>query len=184
MTPDRAQPELFTERLLLRPFSLLDAPDVQRVAGDHAIASTTLVIPHPYEDGMAEDWIRTHPESFRNGTGATFAITLQPSGELAGAVGLVINPAHESAELGYWVGKPYRGMGVCTEAARRVLEYGFNTMSLNRIFARHMTRNPASGRVMQKLGMAYEGRLRRSVKKWGVFEDLDTYAILRSEWPG
>jgi RimJ/RimL family protein N-acetyltransferase len=65
-----------------------------------------------------------------------------------------------------------------------VLDYGFNTLGLARIHASHFTRNPASGRVMQKLGMRHEGSLRQHVRKRDVFEDLEIYAILRSEFRG
>ncbi len=175
------QPELLTERLLLRPFTLADAPEVQHLAGDQAIASTTLNIPHPYEDGMAEEWISTHQERFERGELADFAIVRREDSALIGAIGLAMHPEHESAELGYWVGKPYWGQGYCTEAAKAVLEYGFNVLRLNRIYAHYMARNPASGRVMEKIGMKYEGHLRQHVRKWGEFEDLKLYSILKHE---
>jgi RimJ/RimL family protein N-acetyltransferase len=159
-----------------------DAPMVQKLAGDRDIASTTLNIPHPYEDGMAEEWIGTHQEKFEKGELVNFAVVLRGDNQLVGAMGLVINKRHECAELGYWVGKPYWNKGYCTEAAQAVLEYGFNELNLNRIFAHHVKRNQASGRVMQKIGMMHEGCLRQHVKKWDVFEDLEAYAILRSEF--
>lgn len=59
----------------------------------------------------------------------------------------------------------------------------FGTVGLHRVYATHFTRNPASGRVMQKLGMRYEGLLRQHVRKWGVFEDLVLYGIVAAEWP-
>jgi ribosomal-protein-alanine N-acetyltransferase len=65
------QPTLTSDRLLLRPFTLADAPDVQRLAGDRDIASTTLNIPHPYEDGVAETWIGGHRERFDKGEQAS-----------------------------------------------------------------------------------------------------------------
>jgi RimJ/RimL family protein N-acetyltransferase len=112
-----------------------------------------------------------------------FAITHREKGFLIGGIGLNnINKEHENAELGYWIGKPYWGKGYCTEAARTVLKYGFEVMRLNRIHANHYTRNPASGRVMQKIGMKHEGHLRQHVKKWGKFEDSEVYGILRSEY--
>ena len=64
-----------------------------------------------------------------------------------------------------------------------MVEYGLRIFGLNRIQARHLTRNPASGRVMAKIGMTHEGRLRQAVRKWGVFEDLDLWSILAGELP-
>ena len=131
---------------------------------------------------MAEEWIGTHQESFERGEQATFAIVLREGDTLIGAIGLSIKAQYEQAELGYWVGKPYWGQGYCTEAARAVLDYAFTVLNLNRIHAHHLARNPASGRVMQKIGMTYEGHLRQHVKKWGAFEDIKMYGILRSEF--
>jgi RimJ/RimL family protein N-acetyltransferase len=127
------RPAIETERLLLRPFTLADALVVQRLAGDRDIASTTLNIPHPYEDGMAEEWISTHQEKFERGEEVIFAIVLRNDGGLIGAIGLVINQQHESAELGYWIGKPCWGNGYCTEAAKAALHYGSTVLGLNRI---------------------------------------------------
>jgi len=173
---------LQTERLLLRPFALADAPAVQRLAGERAIADTTLNIPHPYEDGMAEEWIGTHQAKFNAGELANFAVVLRATGELIGAIGLVVSRRFDRAELGYWIGRPYWQQGYCTEAARAVLAYGFTALQLNRIHATHLRRNPASGRVMEKIGMTKEGLLRQHAKKWDRYEDLVQYGILREEW--
>ena len=177
-------PTLSTQRLILRPYSLKDAAGVQRLCGERQIADTTLNIPHPYPDGAAQEWISTHPQQFAKGEGVQWAITLKETRELSGGIGLTIQRAHDRAEVGYWVAAHLWSRGYCTEAARAVVRYGFEVLNLNRIYAHHFTRNPASGRVMQKLGMTYEGRVRQAIKKWGVYEDLDRYAILRSEWNG
>jgi ribosomal-protein-alanine N-acetyltransferase len=177
---------LHTQRLILRPFEIADARDVQRLAGDHAIADTTLNIPHPYEDGMAEQWIATHQPQLEAGEGRVFAIVLQATGELVGAIGLVINHRFDRAELGYWIGRPYWNQDYCTEAGRAILWYGFTELNLHRIHAYHLSRNPASGRVMEKLGMTREGLLRQHAKKWGerrglVRQDLyDTGRTVRA----
>ncbi len=180
----KQRPTLHTERLILRPFESSDAGDVQRLAGDFEIADTTLNVPHPYEDGMAEDWIATHQPQFEAGALCAFAITSAETGELIGAIGLRINANFNRAELGYWIGRPYWNNGYCTEAAHAMLEYGFIELGLNRIYATHLTRNPASGQVLRKVGMAYEGRARQHVKKWDTYEDLELYSILASEWRG
>jgi [ribosomal protein S5]-alanine N-acetyltransferase len=175
------RPRLETERLVLRPFDLNDAPRVQLLAGDRAVAATTKNIPHPYEDGLAEQWIGAHQEHFERGQLVTFAIVLRDGSELIGAIGLTLNLAQERAELGYWIGKPYWGCGYCTEAGHAVLRYAFDTLCLHRVHAHHLSHNPASGRVMQKLGMRHEGRLRQHIKKWDEFLDVEAYGILRSE---
>ncbi len=176
------QPILRTGRLVLRPFTLADAAAVQRLVGAREIASTTAFIPHPYEDGMAETWIDTHPARLADGTGIIYAITLSMTETLCGAIELAIKPEHQRAELGYWIGVPYWGQGYCTEAAATLLDHGFRALGLHRILAMHLARNPASGRVMQKIGMRHEGTLREHMLKWGVFETMEYYAILRSEW--
>ena len=178
----KTRPTIETKRLRLRPFELSDAKDVQRLAGDGAIADTTLNIPHPYEDGMAEEWISTHQPKFESGELLNFAIVSRTSDKLIGAIGLRIVPRFERAELGYWIGKPYWKNGYCTEAGRAVLQYGFSVLKLNRIHASHLKRNPASGRVMQKLGMVHEGCARQHAKRWDRFEDLVFYGIIKDYW--
>ena len=176
-------PALETERLILRPFSLNDAKDVQRLAGDFAVAETTLAIPHPYEDGMAEEWIGTHEKKSQEGTEIVFAITHKTEKYLIGAIGISqINTQFEKAEIGYWIGKPYWNKGYCTEAVQAVLKYCFESLKLNKVYAAHFINNPPSGRVMQKAGMKKEGVLRQNVKKGEEYFDTPVYGILRSEY--
>jgi len=176
------QSQLRTQRLILRPFNISDAAIVQRLAGAKAIADTTLNIPHPYPDGAAEAWISSHSRRYADGESAIFALVEHEHGILIGAIGLEISVGHGSAELGYWIGKPYWNQGYCTEAAGTVLRFAFDDLGLNRVQARHFTRNPASGRVMHKIGMSHEGHLRQAVRKWGKFEDLELYAILKEDF--
>ena len=176
------QPTLTTEHLILRPFTLADAPDVQRLAGDHEIAATTLRIPHPYLDGMAEEFLGGLEAARARGERLAYAITRREDGVLLGAIGLELVAEHERAELGYWIGKQYWGNGYCTEAARAVVRYGFTELKLNRIEAHHFGMNTASGRVMRNTGMKYEGHLVQSIKKWARFEDRIIYGLVRSQW--
>ena len=178
------QPVLTTRRLVLRPFALDDALAVQVLAGAREVAETTLHIPHPYPAGGAEQWIATHPIMWEAGTGMTSAVVDAGTGVLMGAVGLTLTPAHSRAELGYWLGVPYWNRGYATEAAAALVDFGFTQLGLHRIQAHYLTRNSASGRVMQKLGMRSEGVSRHAVRKNDRFEDLEMYAILADEWPG
>jgi len=176
------QPTLQTDRLTLRPFTLDDANEVRPLVGEKEIAATTLNIPHPYPDGAAENWISKHKEQYQEGKAATFAIILSETGKIIGAIGLGIKRKHAHAEMGYWVGKPYWNNGYATEAGHAILRYGFKSCDLNRIHAHHMTKNPQSGRVMQKMGMSYEGTLRQHVMKDGEYQDLAIYAITRDQY--
>jgi ribosomal-protein-alanine N-acetyltransferase len=172
---------LRSERLLLRPLELPDAPLVERLAGDRDVASTTRLIPHPYPPGMAEQWLAALPEQYQRAEAINWGITLD-GGPILGTIRLVLNASDNHAELGYWVGKPFWNNGYCTEAARTVVAYGFDVLSLERIFANYMARNPASGRVLAKLGMQQEGFLRRHRRKFGRYEDLIVCGITKAEW--
>ena len=176
------QPVLHTSRLTLRPYLPVDAQRVQQLAGAREISDTTLHIPHPYPDGAAEAWIASHPSVWDAGTGVNYAITDRVSGALYGSVALTISRQHERAELGYWIAVPFWNCGYCTEAARELVAMAFGSLHLHRVEARHLHRNPASGRVMAKLGMRLEGVHRESVKKWNRYEDLAIHAMLAREW--
>jgi [ribosomal protein S5]-alanine N-acetyltransferase len=181
MSLPESHPTLSTERLLLRPFVPSDAAEVQRLAGAPEIASTTLNVPHPYEDGLAEAWIETHESAYSAGRQVSFAVVQAGGGVLVGAMGLSIEAAHSRAELGYWVGVPFWNLGYATEAGIAILRFAFDVVRLNRVFANHLARNPASGRVLKKIGMRHEGTLRQHVEKWGVHEDIALYGIVASD---
>lgn len=176
-----AIPTLSTARLVLRPFAPADAPLLALRAGAREIADTTIAIPHPYSENQAREWISRMADPAAKESEFAFAITSNK--ELIGAVGLRdINREHAAAELGTWIGKDFWGKGYATEAAQAVVRFGFERLNLNRICAHHMVRNPASGRMLSKIGMKPEGRLRQRVRKWGVLEDVIVLSILRQDW--
>lgn len=177
--PER--PTLTTERLILRPMSRADAADLQRLVNDGEIASNTLSIPHPYIDGLAEEWIDSHDEKFEKNIETIFGVTLRETGTFVGVMGVRPEP-HDQAELGYWIGREFWNRGYASEAAAAAIRYAFEVLGVNRVEAIHFTRNPASGRVMQKCGMHLEGTLRQARKKIGEYIDIRVYSILRSEW--
>ncbi len=188
MTGERLLPEEFpglkTNRLILRALEFADAGQVQKLAGERDIAAATLLIPHPYLDGMAEDWIKLTHQQFKDDKALTWAITTQEKTDLIGAVGLSLKNEHCRAELGYWIGKPFWNKGYCTEAASAVLDFAFTTADLHKIVATYLRSNPASGQVMQKIGMSFEGELSQHVKKWDRFEDLIVYGLINPKHGG
>ena len=177
------RPVLQTERLTLRLFQPDDAPAVQRLASAYEVALNTLSIPHPYPDGAAEEWIAHNEKQFEEGKMVNLAIVVRETGELAGSVGLVLKPEHDKAEIGYWIGVPYWGRGYATEAGRAVVGHAFEGLGLNRVHAEVFARNPASARVLQKIGMRHEGTQRAHIVKWGEAMDVEAYGMLRGEWP-
>jgi RimJ/RimL family protein N-acetyltransferase len=177
-----AIPNLATSRLVLRPFVGKDVPSVVEFCGAREVADTMTGIPHPYRREDAESWISTHAAAFEHGVGATFAVE-GPEGVVGAVLLMNIDRATLQAELGYWIGLPFWRKGYATEAAREGVRYAFEDVRLNRIYARCMVRNPASVRVLEKLGMTREGLLRQNLRRWEQFEDAYIYSILRSEWP-
>ncbi len=141
-----------TERLLLRAPVISDAARVSLLAGDFEVASLTGTIPHPYSEEMAADWIRSHQDGEE---GVAFAIDL--GGDLIGCVGYrAYDEVH--AEMGYWLGKPYWGFGFATEAARALIRHVFQTEGFDYLTCGHFRENPASARVIAKLGFEPSGR--------------------------
>lgn len=179
--PD-TRPKLETERLVLRPFQLSDEADVYRICKEKEIAAFTSTIPHPYPRAQAEHWIKQHPELWRDGKSIVFALCLKQNARIVGSMGLTFCERDQNAELGYVVEKESWGKGYCTEAANEVLRYGFEDLALHKIHAHFMTNNPASGRVLEKIGMQEEGYLRGHVRKWGVFHDVRFWGILATEF--
>jgi [ribosomal protein S5]-alanine N-acetyltransferase len=179
----RQLPRLVTERLVLRPIAAADGPVVERLAGAREVADTTLTIPHPYPAGGGAQWIATHATAWERGDNLALAICdKRLTDELLGAISLHVSAAHAHGEIGYWIGVSSWGKGFATEAAHAVLAYGFAHLQLHRIQGRHFTRNAASGRVLQKLGMRYEGTHRDAYRRWDRFEDVAVYAVLHPEW--
>ena len=131
--------------------------------------------PHPYTRRDGRDFIQLarsqRPETM-------FAIDVE--GEAVGGIGFVPNSDVErvSAEIGYWIGEPFWGRGIVTEALTAVTSYAIQTQHLTRVYALPYARNVASCRVLEKAGFALEARLRRSAIKDGEIIDQMQYAFV------
>jgi ribosomal-protein-alanine N-acetyltransferase len=170
-----------TERLLLRPFTPEDAEAVRAVACAFEIADMTLSVPHPYSIEDAHKFMALVQDWYKTGTKFPMAVTLRANLALIGCVGLDRHDPNNRAELGYWIGVPHWGKGYATEASAAMLRWGFESLNFNKIIAHHFGRNPASGRVLEKIGMRREGLFRRHTKKWNGYEDIVAYGILLEE---
>ncbi|MGP4076370.1 GNAT family N-acetyltransferase [Halobacillus sp. K22] len=172
---------LTTGRLHLQPYELEQADRVAELAGDKAVAATTFV-PHPYTLEDAQNWIRTHEEWIKEGKAYPMAMVLKSTNELVGTMTLRVDHKHQKGELAYWVGRAYWGRGYASEAAARMVEYGFKTLNLHRVWSAAMSENPASTRVMQKAGLSYEGRLKHDIYHRGEYKDIDVYGMIADEY--
>jgi len=146
---------LKTDRLTLRPLRASDAEAVIALAGDADVARMTARIPHPCTLQDADQWIARAIQSNE----VVFAIVRQ--GALIGCAGYMPEE-NASAEVGFWIGKPFWNNGFATEAARAVAEHAFASGELRVLTAGHFTDNPASGRVLEKLGFTHTGEA-----QWG-----------------
>lgn len=177
--------ELETQRLILRRFEVTDAdtmfsnwandPEVSKFLTweTHKDVSETVELlklwAAGYEDEKVYNWV----------------IELKEIGEVIGGISIVkLENEHQACETGYCISKSYWNKGITTEAFNRVIQFLFEEVELNRICARHDLLNEASGAVMKKCGMQYEGTMREVQRIKGKFCTLSMYSILRSDWEG
>ena len=170
-------PVLQTERLILSQLEEKDIPFIVELLQHRIFSDLTSNIPYPYVENDARSWVKMSKEAFENNTGYTFAIR-NKEGQIIGAIGLH-DRDDDKAELGYWIGIPYWNKGYITEAAKAIIDFGFNELKLNKIFATHFPHNPASGRIMEKAGMEQEAVLIKRSEKDGEYFDLVRYCILK-----
>ncbi|REC48836.1 GNAT family N-acetyltransferase [Chryseobacterium pennipullorum] len=172
-------PIIETERLILSQLEEKDIPPIVEFLQHRIFSDLTSNIPYPYTENDAEFWLKISKEAFAENTGYTFAIR-NKNGEIIGAIGLH-DRDDDKAELGYWIGIPYWNKGYVTEAAKAVVDFGFKTLGFNKIFATHIPHNPASGKIMEKIGMEKEALLKQETKKGGVYFDLVMYSIFNDK---
>lgn len=148
MLPER----VLASPVVLRPFAAGDAPRVQALAGEREVAEPTGVIPHPYPEGAALEWIAAQSGDRLAGRAHTYGITLAEDGLLVGAIAL--RPAATDHEhIGFWIGRSHWGRGYATAATRAVIALAFSLLDLEFVSASHLVRNPACGRVLEKCGL-------------------------------
>jgi RimJ/RimL family protein N-acetyltransferase len=139
-----------TERLLLRPGWAEDAPALARALGDERVVRNLTRVPWPYTLGDAEQFLALSHEPRR----PCFLICLRDRPAPIGGIGI----HGDNAELGYWIARDHWGQGYATEAGRAVIALADETLRLPRLTSSHATDNPASGKVLRKLGFMPTGK--------------------------
>ena len=152
-------PVIETRRLALRAARPEDAPRIAQLAGDYDIAKMTCRMPHPYGMREAEDFVlRAASQDPRSA--ASFLIEHEDHGPV-GMVGLFETDEDRMPEIGYWIGRPFWGRGLATEAVRGALDWAGRAWRRRALMAGHFIDNPASGRVLEKAGFLYTGEVRK-----------------------
>jgi ribosomal-protein-alanine N-acetyltransferase len=170
--------ELKLSRCVLRPWRAGDEASLVRYANNRNVSRNLRDrFPYPYTAADADEWIKLAVAQTRP---TSFAIVVE--GEAVGGIGIELGTDifRRSAEIGYWLGEPFWGRGIATEALRAVTEYAFERFDICRLHAGVFDWNPASARVLEKAGYTLEGRARLGVVKDGRLGDRLLYALVRS----
>ena len=159
LAPREAFTPLTTDRLILRPLLPRDAEALHRLVNDFEVTRMLAVVPFPYPRELADRWIASTATDLEDGTGYHLAITGHDADQeiLVGVVGLRVDRTNRVAHLGYWVGRQYWGHGVATEAAKRLVHWGFANLDITLIEADVATDNPASAAVLRRIGFRQTG---------------------------
>ncbi len=175
-------PVLETERLLLRPMRVSDASDMFEYAKNEEVTRYLLWRPHE-SVAYTRSYLEYLGGRYRIGGHYEWAMILKEEKKMIGTCGFAnIDTANRVGELGYVLNPAYRGRELVLEAAREVLRFGFDVVQLHRVEARYMIGNDASRRVMDKLGMTFEGVRRESMLVKGVFRNIGTCSMLKGEF--
>ncbi len=173
---------LTTARLILRRMDMSDARDIFEYGRDREVARHVLWDAYT-SLSEAKAYVRSMQRKYRLGEPASWCLELRETGRVVGTIGYMwYQRDNNAAEVGYSLARDLWNQGLMTEALARVVAYSFEQMQLHRLEAQHEVDNPASGAVMKKCGMQYEGRLRGRLLNKGRYVDVDLYAILREDY--
>ncbi len=175
-------PELITNRLKLRKIELGDVSSLLKYANNKNISDQIFNIPFPYQEEDAIYRLNFVLQGFKNKERYVFAITLKDSKELIGEIGLHLDKANNSAQLGYWIAEPFWGKGIATEATSEILKFGFEKLNLNKIYATYYPENKASGKVMLNNKMIKEGELKEHYRINNVYRSVIQYRLTKQEY--
>lgn len=172
-----------TDRLILRRFTLEDAEDMYYNWANDDLVTEHLSWPTHKNVEVTKQVLKSWVESYNREDTYSWAITLKEKNMVIGSIGVVeIEESHENCTIGYCIGRAFWGKGITTESFKGIIGILFDEVGFERIQAYHHADNPASGKVMKKSGLKYEGRLRHyRLNTKGDFVDCDFYGILRDD---
>ncbi len=175
-------PELTTERLTMRKMMVTDTEDMYAYAGRTDVTKYLTWYPHANRE-YTKEYLQYLGNRYAAGMFYDWAVVYEPDCRMVGTCGFTsFDCAADSAEVGYVLNPEYWGKGIAAEALQRVLRFGFEELGLHRIEARFIEENERSRRVMEKVGMTFEGVHREAMLIKGSYVNIGVCAVLRSEW--
>ncbi|RKD69549.1 ribosomal-protein-alanine N-acetyltransferase [Sinobaca qinghaiensis] len=176
-------PVLETDRLLLRKIILTDVDDIFEFSSDPEVAYHMTWEANRSRQETLTNFLKPVIKGYDSGSSAEWAVVHKESGKVIGTCSLIDwSNEHHKAEIAYVLNRQYWGSGFTTEAGNEVIKYGFNTLQLNRMEGRCDIDNPGSEKVMLKLGMQYEGLLRKNEFIKGTFRDTKIFSLLNDDF--
>jgi [ribosomal protein S5]-alanine N-acetyltransferase len=175
-------PQLETSRLLMRKVTFKDLEDMHSFTSSKEV---TKYIPFPTHKNIetTRKFIDYILEQYQINKKLIWGIQLKETPKLIGTIEFIsFETAHNKAEIAYVLSEDYWGNGIMTEAANEVIKFGFKTLNLTRIQAKTFKENIGSQKVLRKIGMTYEGTLRKSMFIKGKYQDINIFSVLKEEY--
>lgn len=163
----------------LREMRISDKKSIFKYANNKKIYRWTLNIPYPYTEKIAQDWIKRNQIKYKQKNIDDLVLAIDVNGEMIGAIGIHKIEKNHKAEIGYWLGEPFWGKGIMSNALKVVIKYAFKEYKLKRLYAGVMLPNIGSAKVLEKNGFVLEGIQKKNILKDGKYIDEKIYALVK-----
>ncbi len=175
-------PTIETDRFILRKIVVNDVEDMYEYARESSVTKYLTWSPHP-DQAYTLEYVNYLQSRYRSGDFFDWGVVRKDTGKMIGTCGFTrFDYANNCAEVGYVLNPKHHGQGIATEVSARVIKFGFEMLGLNRIECRYIIGNDASRRVMEKIGMTFEGIRREGMHIKGSYRDIGICSILRKEY--
>jgi RimJ/RimL family protein N-acetyltransferase len=175
-------PLLESGRLFMRPMCAGDLSFIHENMNDKRISYNLSYTPHPYTVEMAENWMKNIDYGMSHANCCYWAVCEKETKAPIGSMGISIFKEQEGAEMHYWINADHWNRGYCTESSKRMIVHVFDILNAHRLAITHRENNLPSKKVIEKCGFVYEGMQRDGLKRFGKFENVICYSMLRDDY--
>lgn len=168
-----------TKKFVLRPYRMSDAKVITPLLNNLNVTKNLSSLPFPYELKHALEYIEKTNGEMKKSDTEKFSYVIEINGKAAGAISIDCIKHDHKAEMGYWLAENYWGNGIMTEVVKKFTSFAFAKFKLRRIYAKAYDGNKGSMRVLEKVGMKFEGIEKKGALKDGKYIDLHVYAKVK-----